>query len=112
MTRGPANPIRAFGSATMTSPSIAKLAVTPPVVGSVNTEINGSFASCSIAKAAEIFAICISDNVPSCMRAPPDAEKTITAPSVSSARSMSRVIFSPTAEPIEPPINDISIAPA
>ena len=39
MTRGPAKPISAFGSATLTSPSIAKLAVTPPVVGSVSTEM-------------------------------------------------------------------------
>jgi hypothetical protein len=37
MTRGPANPICAFGSAILRSPSMAKLAVTPPVVGSVNT---------------------------------------------------------------------------
>ena len=35
MTRGPANPIRAPGSAMFKSPNIAKLAVTPPVVGSV-----------------------------------------------------------------------------
>ena len=34
---GPANPMSAFGSAKMISPSIAKLAVTPPVVGSVRT---------------------------------------------------------------------------
>jgi hypothetical protein len=39
MTRGPAKPIRARGSARMTSPSIAKLAVTPPVVGSVRIEM-------------------------------------------------------------------------
>jgi hypothetical protein len=38
MTRGPAKPISAFGSAIFRSPSIAKLAVTPPVVGSVRTE--------------------------------------------------------------------------
>ena len=41
MTRGPAKPMSAFGSARMQSPSIAKLAVTPPVVGSVSTERNG-----------------------------------------------------------------------
>ena len=34
---GPAKPISAFGSARIISPSIAKLAVTPPVVGSVRT---------------------------------------------------------------------------
>ncbi len=37
MTRAPAKPIIASGSAMMMSPSIAKLAVTPPVVGSVRT---------------------------------------------------------------------------
>jgi acetyl-CoA carboxylase carboxyl transferase subunit beta len=38
MTRGPAKPMSARGSARFTSPSIAKLAVTPPVVGSVSTD--------------------------------------------------------------------------
>ena len=37
ITRGPAKPISAPGSARIMSPSIAKLAVTPPVVGSVRT---------------------------------------------------------------------------
>ena len=47
MTRGPAKPMSARGSARMTSPSMAKLAVTPPVVGSVRTERYGSPASAS-----------------------------------------------------------------
>ena len=55
------------------SPSIAKLAVTPPVVGSVRTETNGSLARSSLARAAETFAICISDSAPSIMRAPAGA---------------------------------------
>ena len=38
ITRGPAKPMSARGSARMTSPSMAKLAVTPPVVGSVSTD--------------------------------------------------------------------------
>ena len=38
ITRGPAKPMRAFGSAMLTSPSIARLADTPPVVGSVSTD--------------------------------------------------------------------------
>ena len=45
MTLGPAKPIRAWGSARMISPSMAKLAVTPPVVGSVSTLINSCPAS-------------------------------------------------------------------
>jgi hypothetical protein len=39
------------------------------------------------------------------MRAPPDAEKTMAGTCRSSARSNTRVIFSPTTEPIEPPMN-------
>ncbi len=39
ITRGPAKPMSARGSARMRSPSIAKLAVTPPVVGSVRSEM-------------------------------------------------------------------------
>ena len=78
MTRGPAKPISAFGSAMFRSPSIAKLAVTPPVVGSVSTEMNGSRARSSRASAAETFAICISDSAPSIIRAPPEQETMIT----------------------------------
>ena len=37
ITRGPAKPISAFGSAITTSPTKAKLAETPPIVGSVST---------------------------------------------------------------------------
>ncbi len=103
--------MRAFGSARMTSPSIAKLAVTPPVVGSVRTEMNGKRSSWSRASAAEILPICIRLSVPSCIRAPPEAAKIMTAPRWSTAYSINLVIFSPTAEPIEPPMNDMSIAP-
>src|SRR5207244_12529083 len=45
ITRGPAKPIMLFGSAIMTSPNDAKLAMTPAVVGFVRTEIYGSFSS-------------------------------------------------------------------
>ena len=41
-TLGPAKPIRAFGSAIIISPSMAKLAVTPPNVGSVKIDIYGT----------------------------------------------------------------------
>src|SRR4029453_4319338 len=64
MTPGPANPISARGSAMMTSPSIAKLAVTPPVVGSVRTEMYGSFARSSPATAPLMLAICTSATAP------------------------------------------------
>ena len=39
MTRGPAKPMSAAGSAILRSPSMANEAVTPPVVGSVRIEI-------------------------------------------------------------------------
>src|SRR3546814_1225621 len=75
ITRGPANPISAFGSAIWISPSCAKLADTPPIVGCVSTETNGSPRSPSLASAADVLAICISENNDSCMRAPPVALK-------------------------------------
>ncbi len=48
--------------------------------------------------------ICISDSTPSCMRAPPEAETTTKGTWRRSASSIARVIFSPTTEPIEPPM--------
>src|SRR6266404_3212987 len=101
MTRGPAKPISAPGSAMFRSPSIAKLAVTPPVVGSVITEMYGTLASSSLASAAETLASCIRLMVPSIMRAPPEHETTTKGWRVSSANSMPRVTFSPTTAPIE-----------
>ena len=110
ITRGPAKPISAFGSAMFRSPSIAYDAVTPPVVGSVRTEMYGRPAAASRASAAEILAICISERMPSCMRAPPEQETMISGSFLSSARSMAMVIFSPTTEPIEPPMKAYSMA--
>ena len=105
ITRGPAKPTSALGSAKMTSPSIAKLAATPPVVGCSTTETYGSARSRRRPRAADVLAICISESTPSCMRAPPDAENTTAGRSSSTARSNTRVTFSPTTEPIEPPMN-------
>ena len=59
----------------------------------------------SRASAAEVFAICMSERMPSCMRAPPEAEITIAGTLRSAARSNWRVTSSPTTEPIEPPMN-------
>ena len=86
--------------------------MTPPVVGSVRIEKNGIRASWSLARAAEIFAICIRESAPSCMRAPPEVEMTISGRSSSRARSAARVIFSPTTEPIDPPMKPYSMAAA
>ena len=47
----------------------------------------------------------------SCIRAPPDAHTIIRGKSLSVAYSINRVIFSPTTDPILPPINSKSIIP-
>ena len=53
----------------------AKLAETPPMVGSVNTEMNGRRSLANWVSAAVVLVICMSDIRPSCMRAPPLAVK-------------------------------------
>ena len=60
------------------SPTVAKLALTPPVVGWVSTERYGSRACACRASAPQVFAICMSESIPSYMRAPPEAETMIT----------------------------------
>jgi hypothetical protein len=74
ITRGPANPIRAPGSARTRSATNANDAETPPIVGSVRIETNGSCALVSSWSTAVVFAIWNSELTPSCIRAPPDAE--------------------------------------
>ena len=83
-------------------------AATPPVVGCSNTAMYGTRASRSLLRAADVFAICISDSTPSCIRAPPDAQNMIAGRLCATARSNCRAIFSPTTEPIEPPMNSNS----
>ena len=100
ITRGPAKPINAPGSARIISPSIAKLAVTPPVVGSVNTGTYKSPASECLFKAADVFAICIREIIPSCILAPPEQQNKITGSFKSVARSTPSAIFSPTTCPM------------
>ena len=97
MTRGPAKPISAPGSARITSPRLAKLAVTPPVVGSVRMERKKPPFSPKRASAALVLAICIRERMPSCIRAPPLAEKMMSGSRYRPAYSMARVSFSPTA---------------
>ena len=71
--------------------------------------MNGTPAARSRSRAPTVFASCISDNVPSCIRAPPDADTTISGIRSSSADSAARVTFSPTTAPIEPPMNPKSM---
>ena len=100
--------MRALGSAMIISPNMAKLAVTPPMVGSSRTDMYGRPVFLKFAKAAQVLAICIREKMPSCILAPPDAENIITPHLLSDALSMSLVIFSPTTEPILPPMKSNS----
>ncbi len=59
--------------------------------------------------AAIVLASCMSDSVPSCIRAPPDAETTTRGMRSACAASAARATFSPTTAPIEPPMNPKSM---
>ena len=60
------------GSAIWMSPSMAKEAVTPPVVGIGQHDDVGQARFLDQRTAMVLRGICISDRMPSCMRAPPD----------------------------------------
>ena len=109
--RLPAKPMLAPGSARMMSPRLAKLAYTPPVVASVNTEINGTPDSFICRTASAVFAICMSARIPSCMRAPPDAAKHTKHARSRTASETVRQNRSPTADPMLAMMNFGSIAP-
>ncbi len=63
----------------------------------------GSPAAESRSSATEVLAICISERMPSCILAPPDAETMTTGRCLSMASSIARASFSPTTEPMLPP---------
>ena len=88
----------------MTSASAAKLAVTPPMVGSVSSEKYGSRLAFSWASAAAVFAICIKEKIPSCIRAPPEAVTIKSGTRRLVAASIAFVIISPVAVPMLPPM--------
>ena len=104
MTRGPAKPIRALGSARTMSPRKAKLADTPPMVGSVSTEMKGSPFSLKRCSDALVLVICISELSPSCILAPPEAATQTKELPSAAARRTPCTKRSPTTEPIEPPM--------
>ena len=52
--------------------------------------------------AADVFAICIRDTIPSCILAPPEHVKMMIGNLICVARSTARVIFSPTTSPMLP----------
>ncbi len=87
MVRLPAKPISAPGSASVMSPCRAKLAATPPIVGLVRMEMYSPPAGSYRARAADTLAICISDRMPSCIRAPPPEPLTKISGSCSSVAS-------------------------
>ena len=89
---------------------MAKEALTPPVVGSVSTAMKGRPASFTMRTAMMVRGICIRLSVPSCMRAPPEAVKMTRAASCSTARRAAATMPSPTAGPMEPPMNSNDIA--
>src|SRR3569833_435991 len=95
----------ARGSAMLRSPSIARLADTPPVVGSDITEMYGKWAWARADYAADVFAICINEYNASCMRAPPLAVKHTNGVRCSMAWSTPRLHLSPTTDPMDPPRN-------
>ena len=105
ITRGPAKPISAPGSARVRSQTEAKEAVTPPVVGLVCTQMEKPPALLSSARAEQVLAICIRDSMPSCMRAPPELVNTIRGRLRTRATSAARDTFSPTTSPMDPPRN-------
>jgi len=70
--------------------------------------MNSTPSSASRATTWLVLAICISDTQPSCIRAPPEAEITSRGVRVCSASSAARVIDSPTAPPMLPPMNEKS----
>ena len=88
--------------------ALAKLAVTPPVVGWVSTLIYSPPRRLNRSSAALVLAICIRLKMPSCMRAPPLAEKMTSGRCLSAAYSTARVIFSPTAVLMLPMKNRLS----
>ena len=104
ITREPAKPITAPGSARVTSPNMAKEAVTPPVVGSVSRTTYGRPPSLTICTAITVRGICISERIPSCMRAPPEAGMAMKAACRSTAARAAMTKPSPTATPMEPPM--------
>ena len=111
ITLGPAKQISDFGSAMVISPSEAKLALTPPVVGLVSTEINSPPLFLNFSITAAVFAICIRENIPSCILAPPLALKITRGIFFLSAYSASLATSSPTTVPMLPSRNLPSSTP-
>ena len=88
-----------------TWPSIANDALTPPNVGFGRMQTQSTPSSRSRPIDCAVFAICMSDRQPSCMRAPPEAVTSTRGVRVRAACSAAHVTRSPTAVPMLPPMN-------
>jgi len=75
----------------------------------VRIERNGRRSRWSWASSAAVFAICMSERIPSCMRAPPVADTITSARRSFIAVSIERATFSPTTEPMLPPMKKKSM---
>jgi hypothetical protein len=73
------------------------------------TEMNGTRAALTRSTTPIVLTSCISEYVPSCMRAPPEEETMISGMRSAMAASPARATFSPTTEPIEPPMKPKSM---
>ena len=83
----------------VTSPCAAKEAETPPVHGSARMLTKGRPAARSFAMTALVFAICMSESAPSCMRAPPELATTRRGMWSLRARSAASAIRQTTSPP-------------
>ena len=99
-----ASPTIAPGSARMTSARLAKLAYAWPVAGLARTVMSGRPFSWSWLAAITVLAICMRDRTPSCTRAPPLVTTVTTGRRRLAACSMARATFSPTTQPMLPPM--------
>ena len=98
-----ANPMCEPGSAKIMSAIDAKLPSTWPVDGLLRETINACPLSRRVRAASVVFAICISESTPSCIRAPPDVTIATQGIFLRAASSSASVTFSPTTTPIDPP---------
>jgi hypothetical protein len=105
----PANPMSAFGSATLTSPTEANDANTPTRRGiGQHGEVRDAGGPQPLERRERLRQLHEGER-PSCIRAPPDALTTMSGMRSTSASSAARVTFSPTTAPIEPPMKPKSM---
>ena len=71
--------------------------------------MNGTRAARTLSTTLIVLTSCMSEYVPSCIRAPPEEETMISGMRSARAASPARATFSPTTEPIDPPMNPKSM---